>query len=121
MGQTAGNSRDSNLSRQVGKLAVLSGAFLFVLLAALAPAPAVRAADDLPDGAGKDVVLKVCTACHGVSEFTARRNTRAEWDEEVDKMAARGAKASDEEFEAIVNYLTKNFFIDTPAAAEKTN
>jgi competence protein ComEA len=91
------------------------------MLLALAPAPSVKAADDLPEGAGKDVVLKVCTACHGVSEFTARRNTRAEWDEEVDKMAARGAKASDEEFEAIVNYLAKNFGKDAPPAGEKTN
>lgn len=64
---------------------------------------------DLPDGEGKDVVLKVCTPCHGVSEFTGRRLTRAEWDDKVDNMAARGARASDEEFDLIVKYLAKNF------------
>ncbi len=64
---------------------------------------------DLPDGPGKDIVLKVCTPCHGVSEFSAKRLTRAEWDEKVDNMAARGARASDEEFDLIVKYLAKNF------------
>ena len=91
--------------RLTGILAALS---LAGLLAASLPAT-VKAADDLPEGPGKEVVLKVCTQCHGVAEFTSKRNTRAEWDEEVDKMAARGAKASDDEFDAIVTYLAKNF------------
>ena len=76
---------------------------------AILPAASVRADEELPDGAGKDIVLKVCTPCHGTAEFTAKKNTKMEWDEEVDKMAARGAKASDDEFEAIVAYLAKYF------------
>ena len=65
--------------------------------------------DDIPDGEGKDIVMKVCTPCHGTAEFAGRKLTRKEWDEKVDQMAARGARASDEEFDQIVNYLAKNF------------
>ena len=65
--------------------------------------------DGIPDGEGKDVVLKVCTPCHGVSEFSDRRLTPKEWDDKVDQMAARGARASDEEFDIIVKYLSKYF------------
>lgn len=65
--------------------------------------------DDIPDGEGKDIVMKVCTPCHGTSEFSNRRLTRQEWDDKVDNMAARGARASDEEFDLIVKYLAKNF------------
>jgi hypothetical protein len=85
-------------------LLVVMGSFVLSMFVA----SAVRG-DDLPDGEGKDVVLKVCTPCHGVSEFSGRRLTRAEWDEKVDNMAARGARASDEEFDLIVKYLAKNF------------
>jgi cytochrome c5 len=91
------------------KLATIITAFLLPGLLAALLATSVRAEEDLPEGAGKDIVLKVCTPCHGVAEFTSKKNTKQEWDEEVDKMAARGAKASDDEFDAIVTYLTKNF------------
>jgi cytochrome c5 len=84
------------------------------LLAALAHAA------DLPEGAGKDTVLKVCTVCHSVSEITDKQKTKKEWDETVDTMAERGAKASDEEFDAIVAYLTKYFGKDETPKDEPT-
>jgi cytochrome c5 len=66
-------------------------------------------AQDLPDGAGKDVVVKVCTVCHDTARIISKKWTKEEWNTTIDKMAARGAMASDEEFEIIVTYLTKNF------------
>ena len=81
---------------------------LATLLAALllaAPAPA----QDLPDGPGKDLVMKVCTVCHELSRITSKKRTKPEWNDTVDKMAMRGAMATDEEFEMIVTYLAKNF------------
>ncbi len=66
-------------------------------------------AQDLPDGAGKDLVMKVCTVCHELTRITSKKRTKEEWSDTVDKMAARGAMASDEEFETIVNYLAKYF------------
>ena len=87
-------------------------------LTALLLALSVRA-QDLPDGVGKEVVTKVCTACHELTRISSKRRTKEEWNETVDKMAARGAKASDEEFEAIVTYLAKYFGPDRPP--EKNN
>ena len=77
-------------------------------------------AADLPEGVGKDTVLKVCTVCHSVSEVTDKKKTKKEWDETVDTMAERGAKASDEEFDSIVAYLTKYFGKDETLKDEPT-
>ncbi len=74
---------------------------------------------DLPDGDGKALVLKVCTVCHELGRITTGRKTKAEWSDTVGRMAGRGAQASDEEFETIANYLTKNFGKDQ--APEKSN
>ena len=76
-------------------------------------------AQDLPDGVGKDLVMNVCTQCHEVTRITSKKKTKEEWNDTVDKMAARGARASDEEFETIVTYLAKYFGKDQPA--EKSN
>ena len=74
---------------------------------------------DLPDGAGKDLVMNVCTVCHDLMRITSKRKTKEEWNDIVDQMATKGAKASDEQFDTIVNYLAKNFGKDKPA--EKGN
>jgi len=66
-------------------------------------------AQDLPAGPGKDVFEKVCSACHGLDIITALKHTRAEWKSVIDTMAGYGAMAKDEEFDAIVTYLAKNF------------
>ena len=86
---------------------------LATILAAFLLAASVQA-QDLPDGAGKDLVLKVCTQCHDLNRITSKQRTKEEWNDLIDKMAARGARASDEEFETIVNYLTKYFGKDQP-------
>ena len=92
------------------RLATMLAAFLLA---------AFGQAQDLPDGVGKDLVLKVCTQCHDVTRITTKKRTKDEWNDTVDKMAVRGAKASDEEFETIVNYLAKYFGPDQPP--EKSN
>jgi len=91
---------------------------LAAILAAFSLIAAVQA-QDLPDGAGKDVLLKVCTQCHDTVRIASRKQTKEEWNDTVDKMAMRGAKASDEEFDAIVNYLAK--YLGKDQATEKGN
>jgi len=76
--------------------------------------PASVQAQDLPDGAGKELVMNVCTQCHELTRITSKRKSKEEWSDTVDKMASRGAKASDEEFDTIVTYLAKNFGKDRP-------
>jgi competence protein ComEA len=64
---------------------------------------------DLPDGPGKETVLKICLDCHDVTTITAENRTREGWKKTIAKMADRGAEGTDEQFEAVINYLTKNF------------
>jgi len=91
---------------------------LATIVASFLLAPSVQA-QDLPDGAGKELVMNVCTQCHELTRITTKKRTKEEWSDTVDKMAVRGAKASDEEFETIVNYLAKYFGKDKPP--EKSN
>ena len=81
---------------------------LAILLMTLLLVSSARA-QDLPDGPGKDLVMKVCTVCHELTRITSKKKTKVEWNDTVDKMATRGAMATDEEFEMIVAYLAKNF------------
>jgi len=79
-----------------------------LILTAFSLAPSVPA-QDLPEGAGKELVMSVCTACHELTRIVSKKRTKEEWSDTVDKMAMRGAKATDEEFDKIVAYLTKYF------------
>ena len=73
---------------------------------------AFAAADDLkrlPDVAGKDVVVRVCTKCHGPGNIAKKRLNRDDWDDQVADMVERGAKATPEELAAVVDYLATSF------------
>jgi competence protein ComEA len=67
----------------------------------------------LPPGKGKEVIATVCMDCHGVNNIRRQRLSRDEWTSEVSDMVDRGAKASDDEIAAIVEYLTENFGKDS--------
>jgi competence protein ComEA len=70
---------------------------------------AIVPAQDLPDKPGRAVVLKVCSACHGVEALTDQRRTRERWEKIVDDMAGKGATGTEAEFDAVVEYLVRNF------------
>ncbi len=57
----------------------------------------------------REVFQKVCGACHPVERATAMRHTRAEWQDEIAKMVAMGAKGTDEEFAVTLDYLSAQF------------
>jgi quinoprotein glucose dehydrogenase len=83
---------------------------------AAAPAPTValasRAPADsrpLPDGPGKDVVVRMCTQCHGAAIFTGLRLSREDWKDEVNMMIARGAKGTSADVRTVVNYLVAHY------------
>jgi competence protein ComEA len=64
---------------------------------------------DLPPGPGHDELVKLCGNCHSAEQAASLRQSRSGWEETVSKMVNLGAQGSDDEFEAVLTYLTKNF------------
>ncbi len=73
-----------------------------------------HAQSSLPDGAGKAVVERMCTTCHGLNVVTGQRMTKQHWADQVDDMVSRGAVGTDEDVRQVVEYLSRNFGKDTP-------
>ena len=66
-------------------------------------------ADDLPDGKGKDLILRACVGCHKADELTAYRFTKDEYQTIVYRMGDRGAQASRAELDVIAAYMFEHF------------
>src|SRR5215831_13001102 len=94
-------------------------AFFFCLLPAFT---LTCAAQDLPDGKGKETVERVCSLCHESANIIYHGPAKkADWAALVDDMISRGAHAEDKEVQTIKDYLTKNFGlvnVNTAPAAE---
>ena len=63
----------------------------------------------LPDGAGKKIMLEVCTMCHELHRIRDTGATREEWDDILVHMINEGAPLSDDDFPILLNYLARNF------------
>jgi competence protein ComEA len=70
-------------------------------------------ADRLPSGGGKAAVVKTCGECHNYDNIRKQRLSRDDWSDKIGDMEERGAKATDDEFAAILTYLTENFGKDS--------
>src|ERR1041384_1872631 len=85
---------------------ILGAVVLFGLTTTLVATPAL--ADDfksLPEGAGRDVMVRVCAQCHS-PEIAAQQKLDAQgWKDLVNQMANNGANATDAEFDTIAKYL----------------
>ena len=76
---------------------------------------------ELPDGRGKKTTEQLCGNCHGLAILSGPKRTKAVWRKTVDQMAALGVEGADEEFEEVVEYLTRHFGkinVNTASAAE---
>jgi hypothetical protein len=93
--------------------AAVSGVALAAASLVLAPTTAGAQTAPDPDAA---LVQQTCTACHGASQFTSRRQTREAWAATVRLMVGYGADVPDEKAAAIVNYLTLHYGPTTPPA-----
>jgi competence protein ComEA len=80
-----------------------------VVVALLACAARAAGQDSFPDGPGKDVTVRVCGTCHPAARGAAVRLTRSGWQNVIAKMVSLGAKGSDEELAAVLDYLSANF------------
>jgi competence protein ComEA len=69
---------------------------------------------DIPGGSGKAETLKYCGTCHSPEQSVSLRQGREEWAATIEKMVGMGAKIPDENYAAILGYLTKNFGADAP-------
>jgi mono/diheme cytochrome c family protein len=94
----------SNAPGEATAKAVISSTTASSGAAANAAAPVA-----LPEGAGKAIVLSVCTKCHGPTNFSILRMSRTGWEDEVEEMKDKGAIGTDDDFKRIVDYLAKNF------------
>ena len=70
--------------------------------------------DSFPEGPGKDMTVRVCGACHSPERSAAVRLTRGGWQDVIGKMVSLGAKGSDVELAAVLDYLSANFKGDAP-------
>lgn len=105
--QTSAKSRDEwndTVQNMLQKGADVSDADLPVLLDYL-----TESYGPIPDGAGKDIVLNVCTQCHDLKRIKTGRRSPEEWKETLDSMRNEGAMLSDEDYATVLGYLARNF------------
>ena len=74
-------------------------------------------AQSLPDGPGRALVQRTCTACHSVDTVTSQRLSQSGWQATVENMITRGAQATPDEQTQIVDYLAKNYGPSTSTPA----
>jgi competence protein ComEA len=79
---------------------------------------AAAATAELPPGPGREETIRTCSRCHSPELATSEHQTRDQWQVTISKMANLGAQANDNEFEAILDYLSSHF---GPAAAQPVN
>jgi hypothetical protein len=94
----------------------MAAAAAVLCLGVVGPVLAQAPDDLLPAAPGKDVVVRVCTACHEAAQFAYARHTPDEWDYEIAKMQSAGAEMTADEQVAISTYLAKNLAKPAPAA-----
>lgn len=60
----------------------------------------------LPDGEGRDAVLKMCSGCHGLDTVVAQRRTAKQWRTIVQAMLALGAPGTKDDAGHAASYLS---------------
>ena len=79
----------------------------FAICVATSTLPAAEN-EDLPDGKGKEIFVRMCSNCHALKRVTKVRFHRNFWESVVDDMVSRGAEGTEEEAGEVVGYLTRN-------------
>ncbi len=66
-------------------------------------------AQTLPDGAGRETFVMVCSMCHSPTAVIGQQGTRQWWQSKVTEMLQEVTDVPDSDVDAIVAYLSKNF------------
>lgn len=69
---------------------------------------------DLPAGPGRAATVRVCGKCHAPERAASLHQSHNDWEDTILKMVKLGAQGSDEEFDAILGYLSNNFGPEIP-------
>ena len=80
-----------------------------VLLAVGLGSASAQTTAAMPEGAGKAIVQRACSACHAVTVVTSKHASQKEWDQVVNQMLSRGADLTDDEVDTVIEYLAKNY------------
>ncbi|HTI68226.1 MAG TPA: cytochrome c [Caulobacteraceae bacterium] len=110
------------------KILLLAAAMLFADVALAQPPAAIPGKPspsagagpqprDLPAGQGKAVVQTVCAQCHNIDVVTKQARSREEWMDVMSRMIGNGAQMSDEEYNAVMEYLV--MYYCTPADGKR--
>jgi cytochrome c5 len=62
-----------------------------------------------PPGPGQVKVQQACGPCHAITVVTGARKSETEWSRTIGAMITRGARISDDDYDAILDYLIANF------------
>lgn len=87
--------------------AALAAGLLLTVFGAARAQPAMPGAELLPEGAGRDTTLRVCTGCHAPDVIVNRTQKAAPWFDVVQAMVEKGAEATPDETAQIAAYLKK--------------
>jgi competence protein ComEA len=100
--------------RRTGLVAVLALSAALAIQAAPARQQPVLSGEGLPDGPGKDAMVRACAPCHEARRAASVRLTREGWAAVIESMQKRGAPVSDEEFPIVLDYLATHFLGEAP-------
>jgi competence protein ComEA len=81
----------------------------YTLCTSLLLTRAILSQNVLPEGPGKQIILRECTACHQPDHFTKYRHTSEEWQAIVIRMGQRVRSATKEELDSVQKYLAANY------------
>ena len=83
--------------------------FVMVLASALGAWAQAQQNPVLPAGEMQAKARTACTECHESRIILQQRLSKALWTKEVDKMIKWGALVNENERDALIDYLSKNF------------
>lgn len=64
---------------------------------------------EMPEGPGKQIILRECAACHQPDRLTEYQHSPEEWQAIVTRMGARVPSATKAELDIIASYLAANY------------
>ena len=63
----------------------------------------------LPENPGREQTQKLCSDCHELERSISLRQNRDGWKATLNKMISLGAQGTDDEFSAVLDYLSRNY------------